>query len=42
MDADLVALTVDPVEAPPRDLLTGKALLTVVSGQVVYRSGLRR
>jgi predicted amidohydrolase YtcJ len=39
MDADFVALSVDPVEAPPRDLLTGKVLLTVVAGKVAYQQG---
>jgi len=37
MDADFVALSVDPVDDPPPRLLTGKALLTVVAGRVVYR-----
>jgi len=37
MDADFVALSVDPVDDPPRQLLTGKALLTVVAGKVAYR-----
>ncbi len=37
MDADFVALSVDPVEGPPRDLLTGKVLLTVVAGKVAYQ-----
>lgn len=37
MDADFVALSVDPVDDPPPRLLTGKALLTVVAGRVMYR-----
>jgi predicted amidohydrolase YtcJ len=37
MDADFVALSVDPVDDPPQRLLTGKALLTVVAGRVAYR-----
>lgn len=37
MEADFVALTVDPVEAPPRELLGGKVLLTVMGGREVYR-----
>ena len=37
MDADFVALSVDPVDDPPRKLLTGKALLTVVAGKVAYK-----
>lgn len=37
MDADFVALTVDPVEAPPPALLEGKVLLTVVGGVEVFR-----
>lgn len=39
MDADFVALSVDPVGGPARDLLTGKILLTVVAGNVAYRAG---
>lgn len=37
MDADFVALSVDPVGDPPQKLLAGKALLTVVAGKVAYR-----
>jgi predicted amidohydrolase YtcJ len=37
MDADFVALSVDPVDDPPGQLLTGKALLTVVAGKVAYK-----
>lgn len=37
MDADFVALSVDPVDDPPAKLLSGKALLTVVAGRVTYR-----
>ncbi len=37
MDADFVALSVDPVLDPPEKLLSGKALLTVVAGRVAYR-----
>jgi predicted amidohydrolase YtcJ len=36
MDADFVALSVDPVEAPAADLLTGQVKLTVVAGAEVY------
>ncbi|QRK10573.1 hypothetical protein JQX13_11045 [Archangium violaceum] len=35
-DADFVALPVDPVNAPPQDLLKAKVLLNVVAGAVVY------
>jgi predicted amidohydrolase YtcJ len=38
MAADWVALSVDPVQDAPPALLTGKALLTVVGGQEVYRA----
>ena len=37
MDADFVALSVDPVDDPPQRLLTGKALLTIVAGRVAYQ-----
>jgi predicted amidohydrolase YtcJ len=37
MDADFVALSVDPVDAQPSDLLTGQVRLTVVAGTDVYR-----
>jgi predicted amidohydrolase YtcJ len=37
MDADFVALSVDPVDDAPAKLLTAKALLTVVAGKVAYR-----
>ncbi|MCI0572739.1 MAG: amidohydrolase [Myxococcaceae bacterium] len=36
MDADFVALSKDPVEAPPRELLEAKVLLTVVAGDILY------
>lgn len=36
LDADFVALSVDPVEAPPAALLDAEVLRTVVAGQVVY------
>jgi predicted amidohydrolase YtcJ len=35
-DADFVALSVDPVEAPAPELLSAKALLTVVGGRVAF------
>ncbi len=38
MDADFVALSVDPVDAQPADLLTGRVRLTVVAGAEVYRA----
>ncbi len=38
MDADFVAFSVDPVEAPPEDLLKGQVKLTVVAGTEVYRA----
>jgi predicted amidohydrolase YtcJ len=38
MDADFVALSVDPVDAQPTDLLTGQVRLTVVAGSEVYRA----
>ncbi|EPX58474.1 hypothetical protein D187_003946 [Cystobacter fuscus DSM 2262] len=38
MDADFVAFSVDPVEAPPADLLEGRVKLTVVAGTEVYRA----
>ncbi|NOK07671.1 amidohydrolase [Corallococcus exercitus] len=37
-DADFVALSVDPVDAPPADLLTGQVRLTVVAGREVFRA----
>jgi predicted amidohydrolase YtcJ len=37
MDADFTVLSVDPVEAPAKDLLTAKVLLTVVGGRPVYQ-----
>ena len=40
-DADFVALSVDPVEAPAQELLSGRALLTVVGGRVVFDAGAR-
>jgi predicted amidohydrolase YtcJ len=36
MDADFVALSADPAEAGPRELLEARVLLTVVAGEVVY------
>jgi hypothetical protein len=36
MDADFVAISVDPVEAPPPELLTAQVKLTVVAGAEVY------
>jgi predicted amidohydrolase YtcJ len=41
MDADFVALSVDPVDAPPAELLTGQVRLTVVAGSEVYRAPAR-
>jgi predicted amidohydrolase YtcJ len=38
MDADFVALSVDPVDAPPADLLTGQVRLTVVAGHEVFEA----
>jgi predicted amidohydrolase YtcJ len=38
MDADFVALSVDPVDAQPSDLLTAQVRLTVVAGDPVYHS----
>ncbi|MBN1205530.1 MAG: amidohydrolase [Myxococcaceae bacterium] len=38
MDADFVALSVDPVDAQPAELLTGQVRLTVVAGADVYRA----
>ncbi|MCP3136174.1 amidohydrolase [Pyxidicoccus xibeiensis] len=38
MDADFVALSVDPVDAPPAELPRGQVLLTVVAGSEVYRA----
>lgn len=37
-DADLVALSVDPVEGSPATLLSAKVLLTVVDGVELYRT----
>ncbi|MDC0710960.1 amidohydrolase [Stigmatella sp. ncwal1] len=36
MDADFVALSVDPVDAPAQELLTAQVRLTVVAGTEVY------
>jgi predicted amidohydrolase YtcJ len=36
LEADFVALSVDPVTAPPAQLLTAKVLLTVVAGATVH------
>jgi predicted amidohydrolase YtcJ len=36
LDADFVALSVDPVTAPAAQLLTGKVLLNVVAGAMVH------
>lgn len=41
-DADFVALSVDPVEAPAPELLSAKALLTVVGGRVAFDARARR
>lgn len=41
MDADFVALSVDPVEAQPSALLTAQVRLTVVGGAEVYRAPAR-
>jgi predicted amidohydrolase YtcJ len=38
MDADFVALSVDPVDAQPSDLLTAQVRLTVVGGDAVYNA----
>lgn len=38
MDADFVALSVDPVDAPVAELPKGQVLLTVVDGKEVYRA----
>jgi predicted amidohydrolase YtcJ len=38
MDADFVVLSVDPVDAPPQDLLTARVQLTVVAGREVFRA----
>lgn len=38
MDADFVALSVDPVDSQPAEFLTGQIRLTVVGGSEVYRS----
>jgi predicted amidohydrolase YtcJ len=38
MDADFVALSVDPVDAAPAQLPAGRVLLTVVAGAEVYRA----
>ena len=36
MDADFVVLSVDPVDAPAKELLDAKVLMTVVAGRVVH------
>jgi hypothetical protein len=41
MDADFVALSVDPVDGPAQELLRGQVLLTVVDGAEVYRAPAR-
>jgi predicted amidohydrolase YtcJ len=41
MDADFVALSVDPVDGPAKELLTAQVLLTVVAGSEVYRAPAR-
>jgi hypothetical protein len=38
MDADFVALSVDPVDAQPSDLLTAQVRITVVGGDAVYNA----
>jgi predicted amidohydrolase YtcJ len=38
MDADFVAFSVDPVDAPPAELLTAQVKLTVVAGTEVHRA----
>ncbi|MFL5351118.1 amidohydrolase [Archangium sp.] len=38
MDADFVVLSVDPVEAPAKELLGAQVRLTVVAGAEVYRA----
>ncbi|HYH94779.1 MAG TPA: amidohydrolase [Hyalangium sp.] len=38
MDADFVALSVDPVDAQPSDLLTAQVRLTVIGGDTVYNA----
>ena len=38
MDADFVAFSVDPVDAPPAELLTAQVKLTVVAGAEVHRA----
>jgi predicted amidohydrolase YtcJ len=38
MDADFVVLSVDPVDAPAKELLTAQVKLTVVAGAEVYRA----
>jgi hypothetical protein len=38
MDADFVALSVDPVDAPAPELLEAQVLLTVVAGTEVHRA----
>jgi predicted amidohydrolase YtcJ len=38
MDADFVALSVDPIDAEPAQLLDGKVLINVVAGREVFRA----
>ena len=38
MDADFVALSVDPVEGPAHDLVDARVLATVVAGAEVFRA----
>ncbi len=38
MDADLVALSADPADGPPREVRAAKVLLTVVGGRPVFRA----
>lgn len=38
LDGDFVAVSVDPVDAPPEQLLKAKVLLNVVAGAVVYEA----
>lgn len=37
MDADFTVLSTDPVDAPPRDLLEARVLMTVVAGREVFQ-----
>ncbi len=41
MDADFVALSVDPVDGPAKELLTAQVRLTVVAGNEVHRAPAR-